>query len=100
MAVGYTPAGKRIVKKAGGKTKTEAKAKLKEIIRDYDDGLTTTAHNYTVGDAVRDWLKFGLSGRDEATVTTRTFLANTHVIPALDARVRRRRRPLDGRATP
>jgi integrase len=86
VTVGYTPAGKRIVKKASGKTKTEAKAKLKEIIRDYDDGLTTTAHNYTVGDAVRDWLKFGLSGRDEATVTTRTFLANKHVIPALGAR--------------
>ncbi|MFI6457766.1 tyrosine recombinase XerC [Streptosporangium amethystogenes] len=86
VTVGYAPAGKRIVKKASGKTKTEAKAKLKEIIRDYDDGLTTTAHNYTVGDAVRDWLKFGLSGRDEATVTTRTFLANKHVIPALGAR--------------
>ncbi|MEV0632433.1 Arm DNA-binding domain-containing protein [Nonomuraea wenchangensis] len=39
VMVGYTPAGKRIVKKASGKTKTEAKAKLKEIIRDYEDGL-------------------------------------------------------------
>ncbi|MFD1047367.1 hypothetical protein ACFQ1S_18370, partial [Kibdelosporangium lantanae] len=37
--VGWTPAGKRVVKSASGKTKTEAKNKLKEILRDYDDGL-------------------------------------------------------------
>ncbi|GAA1519737.1 site-specific integrase [Sphaerisporangium rubeum] len=86
VTVGYTPAGKRIVKKASGKTKTEAKAKLKEIIRDHDDGLTTSAHNYTVGDAVQDWLAFGLSGREQATIETRTFLANKHVIPDLGAR--------------
>ncbi|GGS80181.1 tyrosine recombinase XerC [Nonomuraea spiralis] len=86
VTVGYTPAGKRIVKKASGKTKTEAKAKLKEIIRDYDDGLTTAAHNYTVGDAVRAWLEFGLSGREASTVTNRRILAEQHVIPALGAR--------------
>ncbi|WP_278249061.1 hypothetical protein [Streptosporangium minutum] len=28
MTVGYIPSGKRIVKKAGGETKTEAKAEL------------------------------------------------------------------------
>jgi hypothetical protein len=53
LTVGYTPAGKRIVKKASGKTKTEAKAKLKEIIRDYEDGLASGPANYTVADAVR-----------------------------------------------
>ncbi|MEZ0077460.1 hypothetical protein [Planotetraspora sp. GP83] len=31
VTVGYSPAGKRIVRKASGKTKTEAKARLKEI---------------------------------------------------------------------
>ncbi|MEV4167514.1 site-specific integrase [Nonomuraea dietziae] len=84
--LGYTPAGKRIVKRASGKTKTEAKAKLKEIIRDHEDGMTTSAHNCTVADAVRDWLEFGLSGREKATLETRTFLANKHVVPALGAR--------------
>jgi hypothetical protein len=33
VTVGYTPAGKRIVKKGSGKTKTEAKEKLKEVLR-------------------------------------------------------------------
>ena len=34
-SLGYDPAGKRIVKRGSGKTKTEAKAKLKEVLRDY-----------------------------------------------------------------
>ncbi|MBP2321478.1 integrase [Kibdelosporangium banguiense] len=84
--VGWTPAGKRIVKSASGKTKTEAKNKLKEILRDYDDGLAIAPHDYTVEKAVRDWLTYGLSGRDKQTVTTVTILANTHVIPSLGAR--------------
>jgi integrase len=86
VTVGYTPAGRRIVKKGSGRTKTEAKAKLKEILRDYEDGLTVAPHNFTVRDAVRDWLAYGLNDRDESTVVNRTILANTHVIPALGAR--------------
>ncbi|RSM75539.1 site-specific integrase [Kibdelosporangium aridum] len=84
--VGWTPAGKRIVKSGSGKTKTEAKNKLKEILRDYDDGLAIAPHDYTVEKAVRDWLTYGLSGRDQQTVKTLTILAETHVIPALGAR--------------
>jgi hypothetical protein len=40
VTVGYSPAGKRIVRKASGKTKTEAHAKLREKIREYEDGLS------------------------------------------------------------
>jgi integrase len=86
VTVGYTPSGKRIVKKASGKTKTVAQRKLKDIIRDYEDGLAIASHKYTVADAVRDWLQYGLSGRSQATVEKCTILANTHVIPALGAR--------------
>lgn len=86
VTVGYTPAGKRITRKASGKTKTEAKAKLKELIRDYEDGLTTTGKDHTVAEAVGDWLAFGLNGREASTVTNRRILAEQHVIPALGAR--------------
>ncbi|GAA3101706.1 site-specific integrase [Nonomuraea salmonea] len=86
VTVGYTPAGKRIVKKASGKTKTEAKAKLKEIIRDYEDGLAIAPTNYTVADAVRYWLEHGLGGRSDATVKMYITYADKHVIPALGAR--------------
>lgn len=86
LTVGYTPSGKRIVKRGRGRTKTEAKRKLREILRDYEDGLVTTGHGYTVAEAVRDWLAFGLSGRDQGTISKCTILANTHVIPGLGAR--------------
>ncbi|MER5997604.1 hypothetical protein ABT120_03450 [Nonomuraea angiospora] len=86
VTVGYTPAGKRIVKKASGKTKTEARAKLKEIIRDYEDGLAIAPTNYTVADAVRYWLEHGLGARSEATVKMYNTYVDKHVIPALGAR--------------
>jgi hypothetical protein len=85
-AAGYTPSGKRIVKRGRGRTKTKAQRKLREIIRDYEDGQIITSNGYTVARAVRDWLQFGLVGRDEDTLAKCTILANTHVIPALAAR--------------
>jgi integrase len=85
--VGYTPAGKRIVRRGSGKTKAEAKAKLREILHDHQEGVRATgwAH-YTVAQAVTDWLTYGLSGRDPKTIETRRILAEQHVIPALGAR--------------
>ncbi|HUN33750.1 MAG TPA: tyrosine-type recombinase/integrase [Trebonia sp.] len=89
LTIGYTPDGKRIVKRGSGRTKTEAQRKLREIIREDEDGTAATngkGKASTVADAVRDWLKFGLAGRDTATVTKCTILADTHIIPALGAR--------------
>ncbi|HUR02610.1 MAG TPA: tyrosine-type recombinase/integrase [Nonomuraea sp.] len=86
LTVGYTPAGKRIVKKASGKTKTAAKDKLKEIVRDYEDGLAIAPGDYTVERAVNDWLTYGLNGRDPRTVESYTILCRKHVIPALGKR--------------
>jgi len=86
LTVGYTPDGKRIVKRGSGRTKTEAQRKLREIIRDYEDGQVTDGHGCTVAQAVRDWLGFGLPGRDKDTVKKCTILANGHIIPALGAR--------------
>lgn len=86
VTVGYTPAGKRIVKSASGKSKTDAKNALKEILRDTEDGSLPEAHNYTVGDAVRDWLTYGLSSRDAETVKKLTILANVHIMPVLGKR--------------
>ena len=86
VTVGYKPSGRRIVRRASDRTKTAAQRKLKEIIRDYEDGLVIGGYGYTVADAVSDWLAFGLSGRDPNTITKCTILANTHIIPALGAR--------------
>lgn len=85
-SLGYSPDGKRIVKRGSGKTKTEAKNKLKEVLRDYEDGLAIAPADYTVEHAVNDWLAYGLNGRDKGTVTACTILCRTHIIPALGAR--------------
>jgi len=86
VTVGYTPAGKRIVRRGSGKTKTEAKAKLKEVIRDHEDGVAIAASGYTVADAVTDGLTYGLGNHAKATRAKNESLSATHVIPALGAR--------------
>jgi len=85
-SLGHAPNGKRIVKRGSGKTKAAAKAKLVEVLRDHDDGLALAPTGYTVSNAVKDWLRYGLSGRDKGTVSTCTILSDTHIIPALGAR--------------
>ncbi len=86
ITVGYTPAGRRIVRRGSGKTKTEAKNKLKEVLRDHEDGLAIASSNFTLADAVNDWLAYGLSGRAQNTIEKYTILCRTHIIPALGAR--------------
>lgn len=85
-SLGFDPSGKRVVKRGSGKTKTEAKAKLREVLRDYEDGLAIAPADYTVADAVNDWITYGLAGRDSATSTANRILCRVHVIPSLGAR--------------
>ncbi|MFB4269424.1 tyrosine recombinase XerC [Nonomuraea sp. GTA35] len=85
-SLGYDPSGKRIVKRGSGKTKTEAKNKLKEVLRDYEDGLAIAPADYTVSDALKYWLEHGVKGRDAKTIRLYTDFARLHVIPALGAR--------------
>src|SRR3954453_19204777 len=86
VTVGYTPAGKRIVRKASGKTKTEANKKLREKVREFEDGLAFAQTNETVAHAVADFLKTGLGKRSLTTVSNYTTLANKHIIADLGAR--------------
>src|SRR5262249_34451746 len=65
--------------------KTEAKAKLRELLRDAEDGASA-AGRATVADAVNDWLRYGLAGRSENTRKKARSLAKTHVTPQLGAR--------------
>jgi integrase len=63
-----------------------AHSKLRQVIRDHEDGLAIAPGNVTVAQAVTDWLAYGLNGRSEKTVTKCTQLCRKHVIPALGAR--------------
>ena len=86
VTLGYDGRGKRIVKKGAGRTKTEAKRKLREVIRDHEDGVAQGDDSYTVKQAVEDWLQFGLSSRDQETKKANESLCRNHVIPLLGAR--------------
>jgi integrase len=84
--VGYTPSGKRRKVKVSASTKTEAKARLREMLRAQEDGQRLGGRGYTVGAAVESWLAHGLAGRSAKTVSNRITLARKHVIPALGPR--------------
>ncbi|MEV2279362.1 tyrosine-type recombinase/integrase [Nocardiopsis sp. NPDC049922] len=82
ISLGYTPSGKRRRPKVYGRTKTEVRDKLKDLVREAKSGVKSSA-NYTVADAVNDFLKRGLKGRSEETLNKCRNLANKHVIPEL-----------------
>ena len=84
-SLGYNADGKRRIGTVSARTKTEARNKLRALLRDHDDGLPTQ-RAYTVGDAVEAWLAHGLVGRDPNTVANRTSLARTHIIAGLGKR--------------
>jgi integrase len=86
VTVGYTAAGKRIVRKASGTTKTAAQRRLKEMLRDYEDGQIAAPGDHTVASAVTDWLAHGPTDRSQMTITTCTILATQHILPDLGAR--------------
>jgi integrase len=86
VTTGYTAAGKRIVRRGSGKTEAQARAKLREVIRDHEDGLVIAPRNLTVAHIVTDWLTYGLNGRSKGTVDKCTHLCKRHIIPGLGAR--------------
>ncbi|MGW5410742.1 hypothetical protein [Actinomadura geliboluensis] len=86
ITIGYTPAGKRMVRTATDKNKRQALKKLHEKLRDRDDGLPNEDTRYTVRYAVENWLEYGLVNRDAETRTKCQSLAANHILPSLGAR--------------
>lgn len=84
--VGYDGRGKRVVRKAAGRTKTEAKQKLRALLRDREEGLVAVDASLTVREAVEDWLSHGLGRQAAPTVVKYQILCGRHVIPHLGAR--------------
>ncbi|WP_458087030.1 site-specific integrase [Streptomyces malaysiensis] len=80
VSLGYAPNGKRRRPKVYGKTKTEVRTKIRDLKNEVRTGVKSPA-NYTVSDAVNDWLERGLKGRDEQTVNKNRSLADKHLIP-------------------
>jgi integrase len=82
VSLGYTPSGKRNRAKVSGKTKTEVRTKLRELRKELENGAKAPA-NYTVAQAVNDWLSQGLKGREVTSVDTYKSLAENHIVPHL-----------------
>jgi integrase len=86
VTIGHDARGKRIVRSASGRTRTEAKSKLRDLLRDQADGVTAINTSTTVRQAVDDWLTYGLPRRSRATVEKYTILAATHIYRPIGAR--------------
>lgn len=82
---GYDGRGRRVTRSASGRTKTEAKNKLRVMLRDQEDGIRTPSIAVTVREAVEDWLVFGLPGRSGQTIAKYRSLSATHIVPKLGA---------------
>ncbi|MEV7340487.1 site-specific integrase [Streptomyces sp. NPDC093544] len=81
VSLGHAPNGKRRRPKVYGKTKTEVRNKIRDLKKEVQTGVKAPA-NYTVADAVNDWLERGLKGRDEkGTIGKNRSMANKHLIP-------------------
>ena len=86
VTVGYDGRGKRRIKKGTGRTKTDAKRKLREVLRDYEDGLAIAPDGYTVAQAVNEWLEFGVHRGGPSTRENYERVCRLHVLPKIGAR--------------
>ena len=82
ISLGFDGQGKRQRIKRKAKTKTELKEKLITVVAEREAGLKTSG-NYTVRDAVQDWLDKGLRGRDPETIRTNRILIDHHLLPLI-----------------
>jgi hypothetical protein len=82
ISLGFLPNGRRNRPKRKGRTKTEVKKKLKELVDDLERGINTDNH-YTVGQCVDDFLAKGLKGKSDNTHKVYRSLAKNHITPAI-----------------
>ncbi len=85
-SAGFAANGKRIRRKASGKTKTEARAKLRQLLADVTDGVTSSGGS-TVADVVEDWLTYGLPTQSPETISNYATIVRTRIVPHLGQRL-------------
>jgi integrase len=84
VSLGYSPDGtRRIRRKVTGRTKTEAKNKLKALHQELDTGICSSS-SYTVAQCIEDWLCQALGMQSPATVANYRHLA-AHAVAKLGA---------------
>ncbi|WP_152363827.1 site-specific integrase [Microlunatus speluncae] len=81
VTTGYDGRGKRRSVRRYRRTKTDAKEALRELLRDLKNGIKINQPNYTVEQAVTDWLATGIADLDPNTQNKIRTLCAHHVIP-------------------
>jgi integrase len=82
ISLGFDTKGKRQRVKRKGKTKTQVKDKLREVVDNLETGVRAETR-YTVKDAVNDFFDKGLKGKSKATIDNYRSLATHHLIPQI-----------------
>jgi integrase len=85
--LGFDGAGRRQRVKRKGLTKAAVIDKLSKLVEDREKGIQTDkgTENYTVAEAVNDWLEKGTKKLDADTVAGYRILANKHIAPEIGA---------------
>jgi integrase len=84
ISLGFDAAGRRQRVKRKGRTKAQVKDKLREVVDDLEAGVTA-AENYTVQEAVNDFLDQGMKGKAQETIDNYRSIASHHLIPCVGA---------------
>lgn len=85
VTLGYDGRGKRVRRRASAKTKTEAKRRLREIVREVQDGLAVSEQGITVSDSIDDFLRFEILSAVDKTQRNYDSMCRLHIVPHLGA---------------
>jgi integrase len=85
ITLGYDGKGSRQRLKRRGRTKEIVKDRLRKAVAELEAGIETT-DDYTVENAVRDWLARGTKGLSAKTINDYTSLAESNLIPFIGAK--------------
>jgi integrase len=86
LDVGEDAAGRRRRRKVSGRTRAEVAAKLRDLQRDLEDGLSSAGRHVTVALLSEDWLRHRSGELSASTLEVRTWAVRQHIAPALGAR--------------
>jgi integrase len=84
VSLGFDGRGRRRRLKRKGRTQAAVRDKLIEAVKELESGIKTSP-NYTVADAVADWLAAGTRNLGQGTVDGYRILADQHLIPEIGA---------------
>lgn len=86
VTTGYDANGKRKTRSVSGKTKTEARKKLRDLVNVRDTAQPAQDDDYTVTDAVENWMAYGLTGRSHTTTKDYRRMVDIHILPSLGSK--------------